>query len=381
MSKPNSSASTSNSSKDHHGRIKRVNRRRKVQVPRVLSQQKQSRRTDTLKTLVCINELEKSTFLPGPVWASLEALNTEILFLDSTGITPETFIEYMAEHRPEILVSAWSTPRLPENEVQQVMGHLQLLTHLPGSLKEVLPRIYLEKGLIATNWGNAISRTVAECALMLILCCLRRTAQWQIELHTEGTFRKPDMRFLSLFERKVGIHGFGAIGRELVPLLRPFNVQISSYSPSVPAQIFDQLGVHKCETLEELFSSSNVVVELAPNIPKYYHCVTEELLRMLPDDGVFVNAGRGATVDEAALIRIAKEGRLQIGLDVYEDEPPPPDSPLRGLKNVCLLPHIGGPTIDRRQDAGKRAVAFIADWLNSTPPEESVSIKEYNRTT
>ena len=334
-----------------------------------------------MKTLVCIDDLEKNTFLPNPAWASLEALNTELVLLNSSGMNPEAFTECLAEHRPEILVSAWSTPRLPENDVHRVMEHLQLLTHLPGSLKEVLPRIYLEKGLAATNWGTVISRTVAECALMLILNCLRRTAQWQLELHTEGTFRKPDIRFLSLFERRVGIHGFGAIGRELVSLLRPFNVQISSYSPSVPIEIFEELGVHKCETLEELFSGSDVVVELAPNIPKYRHSVTEELLRMLPDDGVFVNVGRGATVDEAALIRIAQEGRLQIGLDVYEEEPPPPDSPLRGLKNVCLLPHIGGPTIDRRQDAGKRAVAFIADWLTGTPPKEVVTVNEYDRAT
>jgi phosphoglycerate dehydrogenase-like enzyme len=216
---------------------------------------------------------------------------------------------------------------------------------------------------------------------MLTLCCLRRTAQWQLEMHTEGKFREQDATFLSLFERRVGIHGFGAISRELIPLLNPFNVRLSAYSPSVPDEIFSSYGVHKCEAMEELFSTSDVLIELAPDTPKYYHSVTEALLRMLPENGVFVNVGRGATVDEEALIRVAKEGRLQIGLDVYEKEPLPANSPLRGLKNVCLLPHIGGPTIDRRQDAGKLAIGFIRGFIQGQAITEAVSLPEFDRAT
>lgn len=335
------------------------------------------------KVLVCINDIEKNTFLPEPVWNEFKKLDAEIHTLHSAGMTPDTFLAALGQVRPEVLVSAWSTPRLPDDpkHMEQILGHLRLMTHLAGSLRGKLPRIYLENGLVVTNWGNSISRTIAECALMLILCCLRRTAQWQLELHNEGKFRPQDDRFLSLFERRVGVHGFGAIGQALIPLLKPFNVSVSSYSPSIPEEIFAQHGVHKCKTLEELFSESDVVVELAPNTPKYYHSVTEPLLRMLPDDGVFVNVGRGATVDEAALIRVAQEGRLQIGLDVYEAEPLPEDSPLRGLKNVCLLPHIGGPTVDRRQDSGKRAVAILRNRLAGRTIKEAVAVHEYDRAT
>lgn len=335
-----------------------------------------------MNILVCINELEKKTFLPEKVWAQLQALDAEIILQDSSNMDTENLARCLAQIRPEVLISAWSTPCLPEAQVDQVLDYLKLQTHLPGSLKKVVPRIYLEKGLMATNWGSSISRTISECALMLILCSLRRTAQWQIEMHAEGNgWKTQKSRFLSLFERRVGIHGFGAIGQALVPLLKPFNLQISAYSPSVPKEVFSDLGVHKCETLEDLFSGSDVLVELAPNTPKYFHSVTEELLRMLPEDGVFVNVGRGATVDEAALGRIAQEGNLQIGLDVYEEEPLPADSPLRGLKNVCLLPHIGGPTIDRRQDAGMHAITIIDNWMQGVMPDAAVSAQAYDRAT
>lgn len=333
------------------------------------------------KILVCINEIETKTFLPEPVMAKLHALDAEVVLKASDGMDTEALAECLAEIRPDVLVSAWSTPCLPEAQVDEVLTYLKLLTHLPGSLRKVIPRVYLEKGLLATNWSSSISRTISECALMLILNGLRRTAKWQLEMHNENGWKTPQSSFLSLFERRVGIHGFGAIGQALVPLLKPFDVQISAYSPSVPEEVFADLGVHKCETLEELFSGSDVLVELAPSTPKYYHSVTEELLRMLPEDGVFVNVGRGATVDEAALARVAQEGKLQLGIDVYEEEPLPKDSPLRGLRNVCLLPHIGGPTIDRRQDAGKRAIGIIGNWLQGTPPDDAVSAQAYDRAT
>gem|GEM_PF-4725935 len=88
----------------------------------------------------------------------------------------------------------------------------------------------------------------------------------------------------------------------------------------------------------------------------------EEHLRAL-DDGALVNVARGPIIEEAALLRVAAEGRLRIGLDVYHQEPLPLDHPLRALRHVCLLPHIGGPTADRRRDAGRHALRQLAGYL------------------
>jgi len=68
-------------------------------------------------------------------------------------------------------------------------------------------------------------------------------------------------------------------------------------------------------------------------------------------------------------------------LDVFEEESLPADSPLRGLKNVCLLPHIGGPTFDRRIDAGRRAIALLREWLACGYTSGAVTLEEYARAT
>ena len=83
------------------------------------------------KILVYINPLEKKTFLPDPVWASLEALDAELVLRDSTDTDTEDLAKCLREIQPDVLVSAWSTPRLPEDEVEQVLEHLKVMTHLP----------------------------------------------------------------------------------------------------------------------------------------------------------------------------------------------------------------------------------------------------------
>ena len=124
-----------------------------------------------------------------------------------------------------------------------------------------------------------------------------------------------------------------------------------------------------------------MIIELAAYTPENRHLVSESILRMIPEGGTFVNVGRGAVVDEEALLRIAREGRLQVALDVYGKEPLPADSGFRGLPNVTLLPHLGGPTIDRRQDAGALGVANLERYLNGEPLEAVVSLPVYDRST
>ncbi len=246
------------------------------------------------------------------------------------------------------------------------------------------PRRYIEAGLLVSNWGNIIAPLVAEAALLLILSPLRRSTYWALRMHTEGAWNRDDTDSIlgcGLFGRRVGLHGFGAIARALTDLMKPFEVSVCAYSPSVPDSIFADKGVKRIGNLEELFRQSEILIELAANTPQNYHMVTEMLLRMLPEHVVFVNIGRGAVVDEQALIIIAKEGRLQVGLDVYEREPLPADSPLRGLRNVTLLPQVGGPTPDRRVDCGKLALENLKRYVSGRPLKNLVTVEVYDRIT
>jgi phosphoglycerate dehydrogenase-like enzyme len=234
--------------------------------------------------------------------------------------------------------------------------NLRYVCYLAGSVKKLITREHLAAGLLVTNWGGSISRIVAEWALFHILSSLRRATHWTLVMHREGGWKSGDTETASLFGRRVGLHGFGLVARELIKLLVPFGCPVAVFAPDVDAAAEARYGIRRATSLDDLFSSNDVIVELAPLIPATTGSVTERHLRLIPPGGVFVNVGRGAVVDEAGLVRVAQEGRIGMGLDVFAVEPLPVDSGLRGLANVTLTPHLAGPTTDRRRDAGEFAL-------------------------
>lgn len=286
------------------------------------------------------------------------------------------------ESQAEILLSGWSTPALPADLPVGGEGQLRYVCHLTGSVKKQIPRVLIERGLRVTNWGTSASRTVAECGLLLILSALRRSSHWAIAMHRDGLWKdRYHVVTESLFERSVGIHGFGAVARELALLLQPFGCRITTHSPGVDDHSLARYGVTMAASPEELFSSNNIIVEAAALTTQTYRMVDEKLLRCIKPGGVFVNIGRGAVVDEVALARVAAEKQIQVALDVYDVEPLPVDSPLRGLPNVTLLPHIAGPTKDRRRDCGRAALNNLSRFLKNEPLESEVTLEMYDSIT
>lgn len=333
------------------------------------------------RAIVALTDAEIADFFPSPLWEDLQGLLARPQRLVMPPEHPNDWSQLWRESPPDILISGWKTPSLARDLCVGKQGGLRYVCHVAGTVRKLIPRELIERGLMVTNWGNSVSANVAEGAFMMILMALRRASYWSVAMHREGAWKKPDTMTHSLIGRRVGIHGFGGISQALVPMVRLFTDKIQSYSPHVPDELFEQAGVKRLNSLEQLFATSDVVVELAAAIPENFHIVTERLLRAIPEGGVFVNLGRGMLVDEQALLRVARDGKLQIALDVYETEPLPANSPLRGLPNVALLPHLGGPTRDRRKDSGALAVKNVEAYLKGKPVEAVVNLEVYDRST
>ena len=329
---------------------------------------------------IILDDWEIVSFLPAAVIESLLEISGEVEFGNASELKESgDWVSWLRVKSPEILITGWMTPRLPEDCIELVPS-LKYVCHFAGSIKSVVPDKLIEEGLIVTNWGNSISRTVAECGLMMAMAGLRRVSYWALEMHQRGGWKdRTSVQTGSLFGRKVGLHGFGAISRDRCKLLAPFEVPIMTYSPRVPDEILEEFDVTRANTLEELFSQNDVIIELAALTDENRGIVTEELLRLIPHGGVFVNIGRGAVVDEEALARVASEGNIQVALDVYGEEPLPLDSPFRGLDQVLLLPHLGGPTPDRRRDAAWHGVMNIRNYINGDPLESRVTAEVSSR--
>ena len=331
--------------------------------------------------LFALDPSMKTGFLPGYDAAKLPPHREE--WLDFTTLNPESWEKLLRTLRPEVLVTGWRSPGIPQSLVHDEALSVKYVCHVTGGVKGIVSRDIISRGIIVSNWGSTISHTIAEHAMLLILGALRNVPLWRPNM-TEPSFEaKIPITTRSLRGRKIGIHGFGAIVRELISFLKPFGVSISSYSAGVPAELFKQQGVHRCESLEDLASNCEIFVELEALTPQSTGTVNAHVLSLLPHGAVFVNVGRGAVVDEVALGDLATKGKINVALDVYAHEPLPQDSPLFKVPNALLSPHIAGPTQDGLLLCGEFALSNLRRYLSGHPEqiEGKVTVEIYDRTT
>jgi phosphoglycerate dehydrogenase-like enzyme len=289
----------------------------------------------------------------------------------------------LKEFGPTVLVSCWSTPPLPDDVIVAGGHPLKYLCHAAGTVRNKISRDFIKSGRLVTNWGNSISHNVAEHALLLTLATLRNLPQWRpaITVNKGSWGDSHQLQTTSLRGKRVGIHGFGNVARELVRILGPFDVECRAYSHNVPPELMVEAGVIPCDSLAELFSESDIVIDCEALTPASTRSVTEKILRLLPERGVYVNVARGAIADEAAIARLTAEGRIRAALDVFSTEPLPDDSELLQIENLLLSPHIAGPTGDWLHYCGDFALNNLERYLKGQPLSGVVTLEAYDRTT
>jgi phosphoglycerate dehydrogenase-like enzyme len=331
--------------------------------------------------LFAVNESTRNRFLPGFDAKKLPAFREE--WVDFSNLNPGDWEKLLIAKRPEVLVTCWETPSIPEKLALDENFSLRYVCHLTGGVKGVVTRNMIARGILVSNWGGTISHTIAEHALLLTLGALRGMPLWRPHMESPALPAKATIPTRSLRGKKVGIHGFGAIVRHLIALLNPFGVSISSYSAGVPAGLFKEQGVRRCETLEELASDCDIFIELEALTPQSRGSVDARILGLLRAGTVFVNVGRGAVIDEAALADLAASGKITVALDVYTKEPLPLDSPLMKNPATLLSPHIAGPTQDALPLCGDFALSNLRRYLSGHPDqiEGVVTLEIYDRTT
>lgn len=289
--------------------------------------------------------------------------------------------EMLGTVRPHIILGGWKMPEITYNIIEFV-PEFAYLCYVTGTVREKIDRRFLERGGVISNWGDEAAPSVAECALMLTLMALRQATRYALDMHVLRIW--PEIkapRPLGLFDRKVGIHGFGSVACAILPMLRPFNVQIEAWSAPVPPAVFREHGVRQAESAAALYRENDIVILAEGLTPETVGSVSREILLGMKPGSAFINVARGAIVDEDALHALAARGDVQLGLDVFATEPLPANSPLRSRPNVSLLPHTAGPTIDRYPACGTRALRNLDLWLRGQTPEDLVTLQRYDVST
>jgi phosphoglycerate dehydrogenase-like enzyme len=220
---------------------------------------------------------------------------------------------------------------------------LVLLARSGVGLDFIDMRACTERGIAVTITPQPVARAMASAAVAFVLALSHRLVERNVLIH-EGRWQEGRFGILGmgLTGRTLGVIGFGRIGREVVRLLRPWDMRTLVSAPRLTAEDASTNDVERVK-LDELLTESDVVVIACPLKPETHHLLDAKRLSLMKPTAFLVNVARGAIVDQAALAAALGRGELGgAGLDVFEDEPIELSDPLFALDNVVAAPHALG---------------------------------------
>lgn len=219
-----------------------------------------------------------------------------------------------------------------------------------------------ERGIIVVNTPSGNTIAACEQAFALLLATARKIVQAHISMQA-GKWERKQFMGVELAGKTLGIVGLGRIGTELAHRAIAFGMKPISYDPFVSPAYAEKQGI-EMTTLEDLYRRSDFISVHSPLLPETYHMIGAAAFDMMKPSVRIINAARGGIIDEEALAVALKSGKVAAaGLDVFEQEPTPPDNPLLSLPNVVAVPHLGASTEEAQikvaVDAAESVVAAL----------------------
>ncbi len=237
------------------------------------------------------------------------------------------------------------------------------------------------RNIPVTNVPDTFIEEVADHAMTLILATFRRLVE-QDRMVREGRWKdgRPQLSQIPrLMGQTLGFIAFGHVARAVAMRARPFGVRMLAYDPFIEELVMSPYGVEPA-SLSDVLQRSDIISMHAPATPEANRMLGEEHFRQMKRTALFINTGRGPTVNEPALIKALQEGWIAAaGLDVLEQEPPAPGNPLLTMNNVILTAHVASASARFDPVRRRRVGHEIALVLNGRWPRACVNPTVLNK--
>jgi phosphoglycerate dehydrogenase-like enzyme len=199
-----------------------------------------------------------------------------------------------------------------------------------------------EKGIIVTNARGIHKIPMAEYTFAAILQWCKRTQEWR-DHQERRIWKKYGIQMSELAGKTMMVVGTGAIGGEIARLAKAFRMNVLGVNRSGRlVEYFDH--IYKTDKLAEAMGTADIVVSVLPYTPETDRLIGRQHFEAMPESSLFINIGRGKTVDQEALLNVLKTGKISAVLDVFEEEPLPADHPFWAMDNVTVTPHFSAIT-------------------------------------
>lgn len=291
---------------------------------------------------------------------------TEIAFVrmwDQEDI-PVTRDVLLSETKEATAILTMLTERIDE-ELIDSCKQLKIVANMAVGYDNIDVEYARKKQIIVTNTPDVLTDTTADLTFALLMATARRL------LEASDCIKRDEWKTWSPFflagtdvhHKTIGIVGMGRIGEAVARRAKGFDMNILYHNRSRKPEAEKELNARYC-SFDELLKESDFVVCLAPLTAETKHLFNQSAFHKMKKSAIFINASRGALVDEKALYEALTTGEIRAaGLDVFEQEPIRSDHPLANLPNVVALPHIGSATYETRMKMASLAVENIVSFL------------------
>lgn len=293
-------------------------------------------------------------------------LDTATTIEDFADVTPERLAEI------DVLITGWGSPQIGPAALH-AMPRLGAIIHAAGTVKGHLDDEAWDRGIRVTSAASANAYPVAEYTLAMILLAGKRVPDYIRRYAADPALydESPDPA-IGNFQRTVGIVGASRVGRRVIELLQPFDIDVLLYDPYLAAGD-PVLASARQVALDDLFAQSSIVSVHAPLLPETVGMVGAAQLALLPDGATVINTARAPIVDQDALEAAVRERGVRAILDVTDPEPLPADHPLRSLDGVILTPHVAGALGTELRRLGECARREAELFVAGEPAEHPVT--------
>jgi D-3-phosphoglycerate dehydrogenase len=228
------------------------------------------------------------------------------------------------------------------------------------------------RGIVVMNTPGANAVAVAELTIGLMLALARKLPQANATMHA-GKWEKKSLQGVELKGKTLGILGLGRIGLEVAKRARGFGLELVGHDPFVSAAVAREAGI-KLVSTDELFSTSDYLTLHVGLTPQTTGIINERTIATMRKGVRILNCARGELIEEAALVAALQSGQVGgAALDVFTVEPPK-NSPLAGLPNVILTPHIAGSTDEAQEAIGIQLARQVREFLKLGVVQNAVNV-------
>ena len=302
--------------------------------------------------------------------ATLEALGPDFEVRNCDGANRVELLEALGKGVDAVLIR--SATKMDAEAIGAAKG-LKVIARAGVGLDNVEIPAATAAGVMVVNAPTSNIVSAAELAIALLLASARHVSPAHAALRN-GKWARSKYTGVELFEKTLGIVGFGRIGQLVAARMQAFGMKVVAYDPYLQPARAAQLGVRLVD-LDELLGISDFITIHLPKTKETANLIGVEALKKVKPTVRIINAARGGVLDELALYDAIKEGRVGgAGLDVFSTEPCT-DSPLFGLDQVVATPHLGASTDEAQERAGIAVAVSVRKALAGELVPDAVNVK------